>query len=406
MRRVIVALCCSLAAASTVSTPSLPQKEAQQRCLADVKRCDADAQSGDANAQYGLGLLYARGEGGLQQSFKHVAALWKRAAKQDHVHAMRDLGVLYHQGRGVEADAGDAARWFRKAADVGDAAAQYTLAVLHGKGKGAERSLEKASAWLRKAAAQGHDAACRDLGVLLEQRGDMAGAIAQYRTAAEAPPDGDDYAQYRLAMIYEDGRGVKRDYAKAAQWHLKAAENGNAMAQYSLGFLYQEGEGVARNLTASKRWFHFAALQKHAGAQYSLAFRYLRGEGTAKNSTAAAHWFGAAAQQGHGAAQFSVALRYELGDGVEQNFAVARRWFVEATGSPSMAASAALALGKMAMCGRATKVDGPDYEAATSWLEKCRSFKKPSKECGYWLAGITWAAPVAGAAASPFPCHF
>jgi TPR repeat protein len=42
---------------------------------------------------------------------------------------------------------------------------------------------------------------------------------------------GDVGAQDRLAGIYNDGRGVPKDYAKAAYWYEKAAHQGNADAQ-------------------------------------------------------------------------------------------------------------------------------------------------------------------------------
>ena len=38
-----------------------------------------------------------------------------------------------------------------------------------------------------------------------------------------------------------------KDYAQAAQWYGKAAEQGNAYAQNQLGNLYQSGLGVAKD---------------------------------------------------------------------------------------------------------------------------------------------------------------
>jgi TPR repeat protein len=40
------------------------------------------------------------------------------------------------------------------------------------------------------------------------------------------------------------GWGVPQDYAQAAIWYRKAAEQGSAEAQFNLGLLYDNGLGV------------------------------------------------------------------------------------------------------------------------------------------------------------------
>ena len=42
--------------------------------------------------------------------------------------------------------------------------------------------------------------------------------------------------------MYEDGRGVKQDYVKAAEWYAKAVENGYDEAQDYLDALHCEEE--------------------------------------------------------------------------------------------------------------------------------------------------------------------
>jgi uncharacterized protein len=56
---------------------------------------------------------------------------------------------------------------------------------------------------------------------------------------------GDAKAQYRIGVMYEEGRGVPVNYAEAVGWHLQAADQGNAEAQNRLGFLYLYGRGVS-----------------------------------------------------------------------------------------------------------------------------------------------------------------
>ena len=55
--------------------------------------------------------------------------------------------------------------------------------------------------------------------------------------------------------MYDEGRGVRQDYAKAVQWYRKAAGQGNAVAQYNLGLMYEEGQGVSKNRKVAKEWY-------------------------------------------------------------------------------------------------------------------------------------------------------
>src|ERR1035437_8146301 len=46
---------------------------------------------------------------------------------------------------------------------------------------------------------------------------------------------GDASSQVSVGNAYAKGEGVPQDYAQAAVWYRKAAEQGDAKAQYSLG---------------------------------------------------------------------------------------------------------------------------------------------------------------------------
>ena len=61
--------------------------------------------------------------------------------------------------------------------------------------------------------------------------------------ASIAPPDL-PRSHYERGQAYEEGRGVSQDYAEAAKWYRRAADEGNADAENSLGWLYRSGRGV------------------------------------------------------------------------------------------------------------------------------------------------------------------
>ena len=69
------------------------------------------------------------------------------------------------------------------------------------------------------------------------------------KTIQERPEAGDidAEAQYELAKKYESGEGVLQDFAEAAKWRRKAAEQGHAAAQVSLGMMYDISLGVPKD---------------------------------------------------------------------------------------------------------------------------------------------------------------
>ena len=49
--------------------------------------------------------------------------------------------------------------------------------------------------------------------------------------------------------MYENGKGVLKDYATAVAWYTLAAEQELASAQYNLGQMYRKGNGVLKDLS-------------------------------------------------------------------------------------------------------------------------------------------------------------
>ena len=73
-----------------------------------------DAEAGHAEAQFELGLMYHEGHG-LQQNCAEARRWYEKAAAQGHAEAQRGLGELFVAGRGVPQDKSVAKEWFRKA---------------------------------------------------------------------------------------------------------------------------------------------------------------------------------------------------------------------------------------------------------------------------------------------------
>ena len=71
---------------------------------------------------------------------------------------------------------------------------------------------------------------------------------------------------------------MPRDYAEAARWFRKAAEQGDASAQFNIGVAYDLGKGVPQNYADALRWYLKAAGQGHARAQFNVGVMYENGK--------------------------------------------------------------------------------------------------------------------------------
>jgi TPR repeat protein len=70
---------------------------------------------------------------------------------------------------------------------------------------------------------------------------------------------GNARAQALLGFLYENGFGVPRAYAAAANLYQRAAAQGNPSAQNRLGLLYDKGHGLPQNAVLSYKWLILAA---------------------------------------------------------------------------------------------------------------------------------------------------
>jgi S1-C subfamily serine protease len=120
-------------------------------------------------------------------------------------------------------------------------------------------------------------------------------------------------AQYHLGFCYANSQGVEKDYAEAAIWWRKAAEQGIASAQRDLGVCYTRGDGVIKDAVEAAKWYSRAASQGDAKAQANLGVCYDNGDGVPKDFVKAYEWINLAAAQGdHLAKEYRSTLVYEM----------------------------------------------------------------------------------------------
>lgn len=134
-------------------------------------------------------------------------------------------------------------------------------------------------------------------------------------------------AKSDLGRFYYDGIGVKKDYQKAFELFIDAANLGNIDAIYNLGLCYQQGNAVDINFEVAFEIFNKAAQKGHIGAINSIGICYSKGIGVEQNDGLAAKAFEKAAKGGNADAQFDLAESYYNGTGIEENEEQALKWY-------------------------------------------------------------------------------
>jgi Sel1 repeat len=101
---------------------------------------------------------------------------------------------------------------------------------------------------------------------------------------------GDAFAQFELAVCYQEGQKTPKDPARALEWFRKAAAGGVSEAQFNLGVLMTNGVDAPRDLKEAARWFYAAAKNGFFPAQKMMVKIYSTGDGVQKSPASALAW--------------------------------------------------------------------------------------------------------------------
>ncbi len=155
-----LALALALAVSSAQAQSDLAYEAYKQGAYATALReLRPLAEQGNAVAKFLLGNMYETGGKGVSQNDGQAAFWYRKAAEQGYALAQSRLGVLYAGGKGVPQDDRQSAAWFQRAAAQGDTQAQLLLGWAYVIGKGVPEDDVQGYAWLNLAAAQGDEKA-------------------------------------------------------------------------------------------------------------------------------------------------------------------------------------------------------------------------------------------------------
>ena len=188
----------------------------------------------------------------------------------------------------------------------------------------------------------------------------------------QAAAQGVGSAAVELAKLYEEGRGVAKDFSAAAQFYRIAAVAAQPDAAFALARLYNDGLVAAPDPDAGRQMANLGliellnqASQGKCGALLSIARIYDRGGAVKQDQEVASAWYLAASQAGDDRAMIETAERFAGGVGVDLDMDAAVRWYGIAAETGRH--EAAFAIGRLYSEG---DVLAPDAAKAQQWLER------------------------------------
>ncbi len=179
--------------------PSTPTIKPDAKLPAKIKPIEEQAFEGVAEAQHDLAAIYTAGHGGVERDYGRAAYWFEQAADNGVANAAYNLGVLNHQGLGLDQNMDKAIGWYSRAAELGHPEAQYNLGIAYIEGIGVQYDAAKAATYFENAANNN----------IME-------------------------AAYNLGLIYENGLLGDAAPDKALFWYKKAADQGSPEAEEAL----------------------------------------------------------------------------------------------------------------------------------------------------------------------------
>jgi TPR repeat protein len=207
-----------------------------------IKLWTALAERGYTNAQNNLGMMYAKGEGVIQD-YKAAVKWYTKAADQGNDNAQNTLGVMYAKGVGVIQDYKAAVKWYTKAADQGNAYAQKSLGWMYYKGLGVSQDYKAAVKWYTLSAEAGNADSYYFRGKIYQERLEYAQAINDMKKTITINPN-HTRALNSLAWIQSTAKNLKYRDGEEAILHAKKAvsltNRNDAMILETLAAAYAE----------------------------------------------------------------------------------------------------------------------------------------------------------------------
>ncbi len=277
-----------------------------------------DMDSPSPSVDFALGKMQLYGYGVLKNNHLAIDHI-EKAAKQGDILAQQ---FMARYQLNIKNDPKEALVWFKKLAESGDDLAQDYIMAAYLYGYGANKNQDYSRRYAVQAAksgkARGQYALARDFLTGRHSSTRKMGVIWLKKSAKQKYPN----AQYKLGLLYLQGKHFKKNYAIGVDLIAKAAEQNFTPAMMKLAEM-----ATAQNQgDVAKAWYQKAADEGNVSAMVALAKSFQDEKSFNYDPKKAFLWMKKAASKGSVEAQNLLAKMYQQGIGVAVDEKEAAKW--------------------------------------------------------------------------------
>ena len=256
----------------------------------------------------------------------------KRIAAEGYFLACHELGCKYYYGRdGVAEDNETARKYFKLSADMGYGKSMLNLGEIYYCGFGVSVDKKRGVEWYRKAYEKFSysETALVRISAFYSDQENYSEAFTWHLRGVER-----DYTDciYLAALYYFHGKGVDKNYAKAAEYFKRNVKNGKStdgdLEDY-LGDIYWEGGyGVSADRLQAVTWYEMA-YEKGTSSDGLLA-RVGKYYDDQKNYSEAIKWWRLGEEKDYSTCIYLLGCSYLNGEGFSKDYSKAAKYFKRA----------------------------------------------------------------------------
>jgi TPR repeat protein len=269
-------------------------------------------------ANYRRGNEFINAQHGVPRSCELGLSILRQTTEESipHLDSIYAVGRHLEQGLICRQDIGEAAKFYKRCAELGHSCGQVQYALCLATGLGQTQDLSEAARYFKLSADQGNSAGQFRYGTCLKlghgvPKDEPTGTELIKRAAEQGHPE----AQYNWGFILKYGSGVTKDEAEGARYYKLAADQGNSMGQNNYGACLEAGTGVAKNFVEAARYYKMSADQGNSWGQFHYGIFCEKGLGMQKNLEEAARYYKMSSDQEnpHGMFHYGRCLRDAIG---------------------------------------------------------------------------------------------
>ncbi len=346
MRTVVILMlgvfCCSRLCAQQLggligNTPDGTQTPPPSENSKGLDEIMSKAEKGDPASMLALGSFYVSGKYGVERNPAKALELVESSARKGFAPAQIYLGCIYGEGKIVERNFNEAAKWREEGASNGNADDKWALGNAYLYGYLLPKNQMKALYWITQAAQSKHVKAMLKLVEIYKNSGDKEQLDYWNKKLSlieiDAAENGNVVAMLDIAKKFMRGKdGFPRNAASGVFWYKKAADAGNREALEYVAKMYASGRYLEKNPEKARDMFEKIA-ETDPGFENDIAVFYADGREIPPDPARARYWFEKSVKNGGGMDKLQLAFRYWTARGVPPDIERAKELCAEVVNS-------------------------------------------------------------------------